>query len=214
MIKQPLIKESELELLGDFSEFAEENEGFDVSNKKISLCAIGEKLADCSFENCVFEGCRMNETDFAGCAFKNVIFQRCDFSNCNFSNAYFNRCSLSDVKAVGISLPNAALKDVSFNRCNLEMCDLRTSELHRCNFNDVNMTAAIVSDAKLKEVELKDVKLINACFFKTKLAGLDFTKSDISGVQVSSDGSELKGARVDVYQATMFAKLFGLEIEE
>ena len=45
------------------------------------------------------------------------------------------------------------------------------------------------------------------------LAGLDFTSCNIEGLTVSDTGAELKGAKVDVWQAAMFAKLLGLIIE-
>ena len=50
-------------------------------------------------------------------------------------------------------------------------------------------------------------------FFGTKLSGLDFTSCNIEGLTVSDTGAELKGAKVDVWQAAMFAKLLGLIIE-
>ena len=68
----------------------------------------------------------------------------------------------------------------------------------------------------IKLVENEGVRLCEFCArdaFGTKLAGLDFTSCNIEGLTVSDTGAELKGAKVDVWQAAMFAKLFGVIVE-
>ncbi len=78
---------------------------------------------------------------------------------------------------------------------------------------DTDFSSALFSSCEIKQTELKNVTLAKAVFFGTKLAGLDFTSCNIDGLTVSDTGTELKGAKVDVWQAAMFAKLLGLIVE-
>ena len=61
----------------------------------------------------------------------------------------------------------------------------------------------------LKQMKLDQSQFINTEFFKTPLKDLDFTTCILEGISVSTEGNELKGALVNVYQAAELAKLLG-----
>ena len=68
-------------------------------------------------------------------------------------------------------------------------------------------------ECKLKNIICEKVEFKNTNFFRTPLKGIDFTKSTLTGIVVSSEGTELKGAIMDLYQAAEFAKLFEIIIK-
>ena len=78
---------------------------------------------------------------------------------------------------------------------------------------DSDFSSALICQSEIKNIELKNVKLVNSTFFKTPLKDVNLTDCIIDGLIVSDNGAELRGATVDVYQAAMFAKLLGLNIE-
>lgn len=93
------------------------------------------------------------------------------------------------------------------------MSDFQRSKLQSVAVTDTDFSSALFSSCEIKQTELKNVTLARSVFFGTKLSGLDFTSCNIEGLTVSDTGAELKGAKVDVWQAAMFAKLLGLIIE-
>ena len=75
------------------------------------------------------------------------------------------------------------------------------------------MSGALLSRAELKRTAFKDVKLVGAEMFMTKMRGTDFTKCDISGIVLSRELSELRGVTVTYEQAADLAKLLGLIVK-
>lgn len=76
------------------------------------------------------------------------------------------------------------------------------------------MSDAFFATCSLKQMKLDQSQFINTEFFKTPLKDLDFTTCILEGISVSTEGNELKGALVNVYQAAELAKLLGIVIKE
>lgn len=210
-IKPPVF--GQLLEIDDLLHTLDEFEG-DISSKHITAELFGENLKNAYFNGCLIENCRFNASDFSGATFINCRLKNCDFSNCTMDGGYFKQCEIKNVKAMGISLPGSVFQDTLISDSNWEMCDLQRSKAKNWRLENVKMDCAIVSQVDLKNVEMEKVSLMKANFFSTSLAGLNLSSCDIDGLQVSMDGHELKGVRVNVYQAAMFAKLLGLEIDE
>ena len=56
--------------------------------------------------------------------------------------------------------------------------------------------------------------LSRTTFFRTSLSGVDLSACDISGLRVSSDLRELRGAVIDPDQAAELMGLLGIKIKE
>ena len=165
------------------------------------------------FKNSIIENCRFINSDFCDCTFVNIIIKGCDLSNCNFNNTYFKNCLFLSSKLVGSSFKNTVQIETAYDNCNAEMTDYNEAKLKNVKISDSDFSSALICSTEIKNIELKNVKLINGVFFKTPLKDINLTDCIIDGLVVSDNGAELRGATVDIYQAAMFAKLLGLNIE-
>ena len=96
--------------------------------------------------------------------------------------------------------------------CNLRYANLGESQFDKWKVANCDLTDCFLNSCHLKEIVFRENRLVRTSFFKTPLRGLDFTSCDLEDVQVSEDGKELAGAKVDIYQAAEFAKLLGLKV--
>lgn len=196
----------------ELSKVRDDESDFIAADFSRLICAETDFSAIC-FRNCLFHGCRFTACNFTGCTFIDCVFKGCDISNSDFSESYFKACSFISCKAVGTAFKYSFYKNVSFDGGSFELSDFQRSKLQTVAVTDTDFSSALFSSCEIKQTELKNVTLARSVFFDTKLAGLDFTSCNIEGLTVSDTGAELKGAKVDVWQAAMFAKLLGLIIE-
>ncbi len=214
-IKRPIIPDS-LKEISDIKaelQFAAEYE-IDFDSVKISKAhEEGISFGGVYIKNSTIENCRLINSDFRDCTFINVIIKGCDLSNCNFNNTYFKNCLILSSKLVGSSFKNTVQTETDYENCNAELTDYNEAKLKNVRLTDCDFSSALICSTEIKNIELKNVKLINSTFFKTPLKDVNLTDCIIDGLVVSDSGAELRGATVDVYQAAMFAKLLGLNIE-
>ncbi|KAB1438558.1 pentapeptide repeat-containing protein [Candidatus Galacturonibacter soehngenii] len=164
-------------------------------------------------QNVIFENVRFSECNFYKSTFIDVIFVNCDLSNCDFKEGYFNRCEFINDKALGARFGRSIFKDVLIKESNFEFTDLSETNLSVVELVASNFKNASLSGCKLKNLLCNQVDFVQTNFFKTPLKGIDFTNSLITGIIVSDTGMELRGAKVDLYQAAELAKLFGVIIK-
>lgn len=198
-----------MELLGEAKHNETEIEEMHIKG----VYCIGEDVSEMRFSNVLFENCRFNDCNFKKSTFVDVVFRNCDFSNCDMNQGYFNRCEFRMVKALGAKLVETILKDVTVYESNFSYVNLDKAKLEVVDMNESNMESANLTECKIKSMECEKVKFISTNFFKTPLKGIDFTKSTITNMAVSQEGTELRGAIVDLYQAAELAKLFGVIIK-
>lgn len=186
----------------------------DIENVRIrGVILSGADLEQVGFYRVLFENCRFLGCSFGHGAFREARFANCDLSNCDFGWAYFKNCEMADVKAMGMKAQNANFMGMSMERCNLSYANLGDARFENwmaagCDFSESFLTACV-----LKQVTFRENRLARTSFFGTPLRGMDFTSCQMEEVLVSEDGAELAGAKVDVYQAAEFAKLFGLLVK-
>lgn len=209
MVKELPEIEEYLEVIKNAKENETEIEQLHIKNALL----IGEDLTGLRFSNVVFERVRFEGCNFQKCSFVDVIFKNCDLSNSNISQGYFNRCEFITDKAIGIKLNEAIMKDVSITESNFEFANLTGVNMNAVAIVNANFKNASFMESKLKNMVCETVEFNQANFFKTPLKGIDFTKSTILGIVVSSEGTELKGAVMDLYQAAEIAKMFGIIIK-
>ena len=214
-IKPPTIPEGlkEISDIRDELRFSMEYET-DFDSVRISRAHEEElSFGGVYIKNSTIENCRFINSDFSDCTFINVIVKGCDLSNCNFNNTYFKNCSIISSKLVGACFRNAVQLETAYDNCNAELTDYNGARFKNILISDCDFSSSLICSAELKNITLKNVKLVKATFFKTPLKDVNLTDCIIDGLVVSDNGAELRGATVDVYQAAMFAKLLGLNIE-
>ena len=75
------------------------------------------------------------------------------------------------------------------------------------------LTNSEISECKVKNLELNRTVLNESNLFRTYLRGVDITNSDISGVILSKDFAELRGAAINSIQAAELIRTFGIKVE-
>lgn len=179
--------------------------------KKAVYCETGAEGV--SFKNVIFEGC-----NFTGCPLKGASFYDCSFSSCNFSNAglngsYFSRCEIKSCKAVGANLRECRMNDVSISDSNLSFVNFDESKMQGVIVRDSDFNSATFTQCKLKNTVFDNNQFVRTSFFKTPLKGIDLRTCELSGLIVSIECTELKGAVVTMFQAAELSRLMGLVIK-
>ena len=64
----------------------------------------------------------------------------------------------------------------------------------------------------MKKMGLEGCDLSGAELYGTSLAGLDLRSCGVQGIRVSENCAELRGAKMDMFQAAEMARLLGIEI--
>lgn len=64
----------------------------------------------------------------------------------------------------------------------------------------------------IKKTVFSEVNFTGADFFKTKLSGIDFSDCEIAGIMVSDSYKELKGLKINAFQASEIAAMLGVKI--
>lgn len=164
------------------------------------------------FSRVRFENCRFSHCDFSGVALWDVEFHNCDLSNCDLERSYWKRCLLKCCKAQGTDW-----KDASFHESVLEDSKLDYANFSRCLMDQVTMrqcscVSTSISEVKWKKVMLQENRFISTDFFKTSLNGMDLSTCELSQLMLSDDLRELRGAKIDAFQAAEFVRLLGMVI--
>ncbi|WP_291569155.1 MULTISPECIES: pentapeptide repeat-containing protein [unclassified Clostridium] len=161
------------------------------------------------FENCTFLDC-----SFEGASFVDVVFKSCNLSNSNFTDAYFERCQFVACKCVGVNMSDTIFKHTFIQGLNFQYSYFDKTKMTDIAFEDTDFTEVSITEAKLKRFEAKNSSFIKNNFFKTMLAGIDFTKNELIAPTVSAPPSELKGAKISMVQASDLIGLWGIIVEQ
>ena len=86
------------------------------------------------------------------------------------------------------------------------------ASLEKLVLRDCDLSDSWLTECRLKQLALEDCTLTQTNFFRTPLAGMDFTRCRLSGLVCTENGAELKGAIVTPEQAVELARLLGLII--
>lgn len=173
---------------------------------------ISEDMSYLSFSGCVFDNCRFSESDLEKTSFADCVFKNCDLSNVTAADSYFSRCHFISCKFVGAEMRSSLFVEIlcegtSFSYANFHGASFRNASLLRCDFSSSELT-----ECTLKGFYPDDCKFIATWFAKTSLNGVDLSTSRIEGLRLSQGFSELRGARVDSFQASQLALLLGVKI--
>lgn len=81
------------------------------------------------------------------------------------------------------------------------------------NFSGCMLDNAILSQCKHKNMLFHECSLRGTSFFHTSLKKVDLTSCELEDLALSDEAHELRGAIVNISQATELARHLGLEIK-
>ncbi|MEG0854189.1 MAG: pentapeptide repeat-containing protein [Angelakisella sp.] len=172
-----------------------------------------EDICGISCSSIVFERCRLLNCTAEKSTFTDVVFKSCDLSGSSFTGSYWNRCQLQNCKLVGASLAESSLRQLLIENCNLNYVTLDSSGMNDIFISESNLTNASISQCRLKNWKAAGSRFVGASFFRTPLAGIDFSENTIDGIIVSENHSELAGMTVSPVQAVELSKLLQIKIK-
>ncbi len=170
--------------------------------------------AGTAFENVAFRGCVFEGVDFSGCTFTDVQFLSCRFISCTMARSWLNRVDFRSCSAPGMSFGKGRLTGVLMADSQFGYCDFSDASVSRLRAAETNLVEANIHLTKLSHVELDGCDLTRATVYRSSLAGVDLSTCDISGIRVSGDFRELRGAVVSAAQAVQLAGLLGVKVKE
>ena len=169
----------------------------------------GLELADVAADGTVFEN-----VVFRSCTFTDVLFSGCRFVRCDLGRSWLNRVDFRSCSAPGLSFLKGRLTGVSLVDSQLAYADLSETTVDQLVASETKLSEASFHATKLRHLALDRCDLSRATFFRTSLSGVDLSSCDISGLRVSSDLRELRGAVIDPDQAAELMGLLGIKIKE
>ena len=185
------------------------------------------EIANASGQGLVFDGGTFDRTDFdtvhlSGCKFKNCSFyktswnkaliEQCSFVNCNFEGCYWQGIYAKDCKFVGCTLTGAVLKDTAFINSLLQYVNLNGGLLRSVLLEKTRLVDSEFSECRLQNLQPAETDFSGTNCFKTYFSGVDLTDTEIGGVTLSSDYSELRGAVITARQAGGLVRLLGIKV--
>lgn len=129
------------------------------------------------------------------------------------NGSYFSRCEIKSCKAVGANLRECRMNDVSISDSNLSFVNFDESKMQGVIVRDSDFNSATFTQCKLKNAVFDNNQFVRTSFFKTPLKGIDLRTCELSGLIVSIECTELKGAVVTMFQAAELSRLMGLVIK-
>lgn len=173
-----------------------------------------EDFSGLNFDTVIFENCTLIRCRFKGADFKTALFKNCQLPGCSFTGSWFNSTEFDNCQLVGTDFSQCSISNTFFTDCAMAMANFTETKLEQCTIATCDLTEAFFANCKLKKLQMDKNQCIGTEFFKTKLKDVDFTTCILEGIRVSSENGELKGAKVNFFQAAELAKMLGIVIKE
>ena len=186
-----------------------------LANTAFTGLELADVVADGTvFENVAFRSCTFERVNLSNCTFTDVLFSGCRFVRCDLGRSWLNRVDFRSCSAPGLSFLKGRLTGVSLVDSQLAYADLSETTVDQLVASETKLSEASFHATKLRHLALDRCDLSRATFFRTSLSGVDLSTCDISGLRVSSDLRELRGAVIDPDQAAELMGLLGIKIKE
>lgn len=165
-----------------FAECIEGEEYLEVTFSDVDDASSDVTLSRVEFEDCVFDGLRMERTTLADCSFVDCVFKECDF---------------------GVLLADdCTWRDVSFEGCRMQGADWRVPKGgglgNQLRFRECFMRYGVFMQAHLPRVEFSACDLREAEFSDATLTGTSFAESELAGARFQGsnlENADFRGAR-------------------
>lgn len=173
------------------------------------LDCTGLDFKRCAFDRCVFQSC-----DFTGAAFYGCAFTGCCFDRCRLERTYWHACTLTGCKGDGCDLRRARWKECRIADSPFRYANFSGGVFQHTTVSGSNWGGSVLTELRLKDLRLQEVDLTGADLFRTSLKGVDLSGCTIDNITLSETCAELKGAVLDPTQATVVARILGIQIKE
>ena len=170
----------------------------------------GGDLTKLDFRNVVLSGCHFTDCGFSQASFVDVRLEQCSFAG--FFHTFWRRCALSCCKGDGANFCGSSLRETQILECALRYANFSDGSWERCTVRDSVLREAALSAIRLLRVAFSGTDLSGVDFFKTILKGVDLSGCDISGILVSENCAELRGAAISAAQSIELARILGVRI--
>lgn len=161
---------------------------------------------------CTFISCRLLSCDFSKAYFDRVSFENCSLANSDFSHSFWKDSELKDCGAQGIKLTDAVLRRCILCGCRLDYAGFQQALMEDTLLEDCSFVSALLGETKMKKVRFVRDRFESTDFFRTSFRGIDLSTCELAGPILSEDFRELKGARLNAFQALEIVKLMGIEV--
>lgn len=186
-----------------------------VANTAFSSLELSDVAANGTvFENVVLRSCAFERVNLSNCTFTDVLFSGCRFVRCDMGRSWLNRVDLCSCSAPGLSFLKGRLSGVSLADSQLAYADFSEAAVDQLVASETKLSEASFHATRLRHLALGGCDLSRATFFRTSLSGVDLSACDVSGLRVSSDLRELRGAVIGSDQAVELIGLLGIQIKE
>ena len=183
-------------------------------------------LAGLEFAGVKFVGCKFTSASFRRADFCDTVFENCDFSGATLRGASFRRAILCGCKGMGADFSegyfaDARVEQSNFSYANFSEVKFRAARFFECDLADASLANCAVKGLELQKVrlaavkglELQKVRLARAELYGTLFRGVDLTDCDLTGVTLSQDLHELRGATVSALHAAAFLRALGINVK-
>jgi len=188
-----------------------ENDAFEEAEFSVLDWPKGN-LAGKEFVRCCFIKMTLPESNWAGARLDDCIFEGCDLSRMRVAQMAARGVAFVNCRMTGVDWsdlrPSPAL---SFEECNLQYS----------SFVKINLTGTRFSRCRLSDVNFLEVRLVEADFSGSDLAGARIEDcdaraanfADARGVIVDPVRNKMKDARIALDTAVLLAESFGLRVQ-
>ena len=131
------------------------------------------------YVECIFQNCKLSDSNLGNLSFLECEFIDCDLSNCDLKNTKFMEVNFKDCKLLGIRFDTMSqfLIKLSFNGCNLNYSSFYKVNLKKTKFINCDLAEVDFTETDLKESFLESCNLKNAIFDNTNLEKADLSTS-------------------------------------
>lgn len=130
------------------------------------------------------------------------------------ARSWLNRVDFRSCSAPGMSFGKGRLTGVLMADSQFDYCDFSEVSVSHLRVGATSLSELNLYLTKLSHVELDDCDLTRATVYRSSLSGIDLSTCDISGIRVSGDFRDLRGAVVSAPQAVQLAGLLGVTVKE
>jgi fluoroquinolone resistance protein len=130
------------------------------------------------FNNCIFKGCDLTDSEFALCKFIDCVFENCNLSMIKWNRSTLNNVVFKGSKLLGINFSQSEdfLFSVRFESCMLDYSSFMSKKLPKTTF----------IKSSLKEVTFTEAILAGSVFDDCNMNGAVFNRTDLTGVNFST----------------------------
>jgi fluoroquinolone resistance protein len=171
----------------------------------------GADLGGRELSACLFKGVRLAETRWREARLEDCRFEDCDLSRMAPDALGARGVVFAGCKMLGIDWSNLGpYPSMSFERCDLRYASFVSLKLRKIAFTGCNLEEAQLVDCDLTEATFTDCRLPGARFERCDLRKASFAGS--TGLALTAEGNQLRGAKIPVETAIHFAESFGLRV--